>query len=215
MDIVLVGTSGLARELLGYLEDDNRFRVVCALDENPGAVLPGCEVISPTDWDGRCRQALFAVGYPENKRDVLERYARFDFQWQTYIHPQAIVSRHSRLGMGCIIAPFAVVAGNAHIGNFVFMNVYASVGHDSMVGDFSSLMPYGCVEGHAELGSQCLVATGAKVLPQVRVGECSRISAGAVVMQHMPKDVLIHGNPAKYAPDVAALRRKKRADQGS
>ena len=209
IDIALVGTSGLARELLGYLEDDPRYRVVCALDDNPDAVLPGYEVVSPSDWDDRCGKAIFSVGYPEYKRDVLARYMQLGFEWQTYVHPKALVSKQARIGHGCIIGPFAVIAGNAMIGNFVFLNVYAAVGHDAVIGDFSSLMPYACVEGYACLGQETLAATGAKVLPQTQVGDRSRISAGAVVMRDMPSDMLIHGNPAKAQPDIAMLRKKK------
>lgn len=213
-EIVLVGASGMALELLGYLKADPRFSVRCAIDENTSLTLPDCEVVSPNDWDGRCDKALFAVGYPDYKREVLARYARFGFQWQTYIHPQAIVSPYARVGVGSIIAPFTVVAGNAAIGDFVFMNVYSAVGHDSTVGDFSSLMPYACAEGHAHLGQECLLATGAKVIPKVRVGDRSRVSAGAVVMRDMPQDALIHGNPAKHQPDITMLRRRKNKGQG-
>lgn len=213
MDIVLIGARGLARELLGYLEDDPRYRVICALDEDTSATLPGCEVMSPSDWRGHGESAIFTVGYPEFKREVLERYARFDFQWQTYIHPQAIISKHANVGIGCIFAPFAVVAGNASLGNFVFMNVYSAVGHDSSVGSFSSLMPYACAEGYASVGEECLIATGAKVLPHFRIGDRSRVSAGAVVMRDMPQDTLIHGNPATHQADIVMLRRRKKAQQ--
>lgn len=213
-EIVLVGASGLALELLGYLKEDPRFRVLCAIDENASLVLPDCEVMAPGDWDGRCDKALFAVGYPDYKREVLARYAGFGFQWQTYIHPQAVVSPYAKLGVGGIFAPFTVVTGNASVGDFVFMNVYSAVGHDAVVGDFSSLMPYACVEGHAHLGQECLLATGAKVIPKVRVGDRSRVSAGAVVMRDMPADALIHGNPAKHQPDVTLLRRRKSAAGG-
>ncbi|HEY9278643.1 MAG TPA: NeuD/PglB/VioB family sugar acetyltransferase [Eoetvoesiella sp.] len=209
-DIVLVGARGLAKELLGYLEDDPRFRVVCVLDETPGLSLPGYEVISPMDWTGGCHKALFSVGYPEYKRDVLERYAKFGFEWQTYIHPQAVVSRYAQIGAGCIFAPFTVVAGNAEMGDFVFMNVYSAVGHDSKIGQFSSLMPYACADGYVALGEECLVATGAKILPKISIGDRSRVSAGSIVMRNMPEDSLIYGNPAKHQPDVAMLRLKKK-----
>lgn len=149
------------------------------------------------DWNGRCNKAIYAVGYPEYKRKVLECYLKFGFQWQNYIHPSAVVSKYASLGFGCIIAPFTVVAGNASIGNFVFMNVYASVGHDAIVGNFSSLMPYSCVEGHASLGEECLISTGAKILPKSHIGNRSRVSAGAVVMKNMPQDTLIYGIPAR------------------
>lgn len=210
MDIVLIGASGLARELMGYIEDDPRFRVICALDENTSNNLPNCEVISPLNWDGNCNKAIYAVGYPEHKQEILARYANFRFHWQTYIHPTAVVSKYANLGAGCIISPFAVVAGNACIGDFVFMNVYASVGHDAIVGKFSSLMPYSCVEGYAILGEECLISTGAKILPKSHIGNRSRVSAGSVVMQNMPEDTLIYGTPAKYQPDITMLRKRKK-----
>src|SRR6476661_9250764 len=60
-DIVLVGARGQAKDLIGLLEDDGRFRIVCLIDEIEATQLLGHEVVRPEAYDGGCRDALLAI----------------------------------------------------------------------------------------------------------------------------------------------------------
>lgn len=209
-DVVIIGARGLAKELLGYIDEHGGYRVACILDENKSEELFGYEVIHPNDYSGSCRNALFAVGYPEHKEFIIEKYSHLQLVWETFVHPTSVISRYARLGTGCIIAPFVLLAGNAVLSNFVFLNVYSAIGHDSIVGARCSLMPYSCVNGGVSIGEDCLVATGAKILPGVTIGDRCRISAGAILSRDVPADSLAFGNPAKYQPDVAMLTKARK-----
>lgn len=209
-DIIIVGARGLGLELAGYIEDDPRYRILCFLDEVEVEELCGRKVINPSDYNGSCRDAIFAVGYPQHKQTILEKYGHLELNWQNYIHPTSVVSKQATVGLGSILAPYSIVAGNAKIENFVILNAYASTAHHSVVGDFSSLMPYASVLGNSQIGDGTLIAVGSKVLPDVKIGERCRVSAGAIVMHDMPSYSLISGNPAKGQPDIFMLRSRHR-----
>lgn len=208
-EIVIVGARGLGKELVGYLEEDENYRITCILDELEELSLFGYEIVHPQKYQGTCRNAVFAVGYPEHKETVLQKYDHLHFIWDTYIHPSAIVSRHARIGEGVVIGPFTVIAGNAAVGSFALVNAYAAVGHDSAIGRYSSLMPYACINGGVKIGEKCLLATGVKILPDVTVGDRCRASAGSIVTRDVPADSLIFGNPAQHKPDIAMLARAR------
>lgn len=208
-EIVIVGARGLGKELVGYLEEDENYRITCILDELEEQSLFGYEIVHPQKYQGACRDAVFAVGYPEHKEAVLKKYEHLHFIWEPYVHPSAIVSRHASLGEGVVIGPFAVIAGNATVGPFAFMNAYTAMGHDSAIGRYSSLMPYACITGGVKIGEECLLATGTKILPDVTIGDRCRASAGTIVTRDVPADSLIFGNPAQHKPDIAMLARAR------
>lgn len=208
-DIVIVGARGLAKEMIGYLENDDRYRVVCLLDELDVTDVCGYEVVSPESYHYKCRDALFAIGYPQDKVFVLNKYTQLELSYITYIHPTSLVSQHASVGTGVIICPFAIVAGNCSIGNFVFINAFAAIGHDCVIDEYSSLMPYACLNGDVLLGKECMLATRSTVLPKCIIGDRCRVSAAAVVNRSSPADSLLFGNPAQIQPDISMLKARK------
>lgn len=205
-DILIVGARGLGKEVLGYLRDDERYEPVAFLDELDADEVLGLPVVHPDRWDGGCRRALFAVGYPLDKAPTLAKYEALGLEWESYVHPRALVSPHTTLGRGVLVAPFAAVCGDAALGDFVFLNVHAAVGHDARLGDRCSLMPHASAAGEARLGEGTLLAIGAAILPGVTVGACCRVSAGSVVTMDMPGKSLVFGNPARSQPDLEQHR---------
>ena len=79
------------------------------------------------------------------------------------------------------------------------------VGETAAVGDNVSLMQQvtlggtGKVSGdrHPKVREGVLVGAGAKILGNIEVGRCSRVAAGSVVLQNVPRNVTVAGVPAK------------------
>src|SRR5262245_31890883 len=156
-EIVLVGARGQAKDLIGYREDDGGYRILCLLDELSEDKVLGYDVVAPKDYDLGCRNGVLAIGMPKAKVQVLAQYAQLDFRWQSYIDRRAFVSPRAVLGSGCIVAPFAVLAGDVRLGDHVYIAAFAGAGHDSSVGALSSLMPYAGLGGAARIGARTLV----------------------------------------------------------
>jgi len=196
-DVVLVGARGLAKDMIGYLEEDGGFHIVCLLDEIDATKLLGYDVVRPEVFQGGCRDALLAVGLPSGKVKVLAQYERFAFRWHTFIDRRAFVSPRATLGDGCILAPYAILAGDVRLGSHVYVASFAGAGHDSVIGSTSSLLPHSGVLGGAKLGSRSLLGAAAHILPGVIVGDDVEIAAGAVVRKDMPNSTKAAGNPAR------------------
>ena len=196
-DVVLVGARGLAKDIIGYLEEDGGYRIVCLLDETGATQLLGYDVVRPEAFDGGCRDAMLAVGLPAGKVKVLAQYARFAFRWSTFIDRRAFVSPRATVGEGCILAPYAILAGDVRLGSHVYVASFTNASHDSVIGSVSSLLPHSGVLSGGKLRSRSLLGAAAHVLPGICVGDDVEIAAGAVVRKDLPNNTKAVGNPAR------------------
>jgi len=79
------------------------------------------------------------------------------------------------------------------------------IGETAVVGDNVSMLHSVTLGGtgkqeedrHPKIGDGVLIGAGAKVLGNIKVGCCSRIAAGSVVLQEVPPATTVAGVPAK------------------
>jgi len=55
---------------------------------------------------------------------------------------------------------------------------------------------------HPKIGDNVLIGAGAKVLGNIRIGSCSRIAAGSVVLKDVPACKTVAGVPAEIIGDA-------------
>lgn len=63
-----------------------------------------------------------------------------------------------------------------------------------------------CGDRHPKIGRGVLIGAGAKILGNIRVGECARIGAGSVVLNEVPPCKTVAGVPAKIVGDAGCAR---------
>lgn len=88
------------------------------------------------------------------------------------------------------------------------------IGETAVVGDDVSLLHgvtlggTGKEEGdrHPKIGDGVLIGAGAKILGNIRVGACSRVAAGSVVLKDVPENVTVAGVPAKVVGDAGCAK---------
>ena len=95
----------------------------------------------------------------------------------------------------------------ARLGKGIFLDHATGVviGETAVVGDNVSILQGVTLGGtgkseedrHPKIASGVLIGAGAKVLGNIRVGECARIAAGSVVVKEVPAHVTVAGVPAK------------------
>jgi len=79
------------------------------------------------------------------------------------------------------------------------------IGETAVVGDNVSMLHSVTLGGtgkdegdrHPKIGDGVLIGAGAKVLGNIRVGDCSRIAAGSVVLEEVPPHTTVAGIPAR------------------
>ncbi len=104
------------------------------------------------------------------------------------IHPAA------RIGRGIMIdhAHSIVIGETAEVGDNVSMLHSVTLGGTGKEDQ----------KRHPTIGSGVLIGAGAKVLGDITVGHCSKIAAGSVVLQDVPKKSTVAGVPAKVVGEA-------------
>ena len=88
------------------------------------------------------------------------------------------------------------------------------IGETAVVGDNVSMLQNVTLGGtgksdqdrHPKIGNGVLIGAGAKVLGNIRIGECSRIGAGSVVLKEVPPRMTVAGVPAKVIGEAGCAQ---------
>ncbi len=112
---------------------------------------------------------------------------------------------------------------NARIGRGLMIDHAHSIviGETAVVGDNVSMLHSVTLGGtgkeeedrHPKIGDGVLIGAGAKVLGNIRVGNCSRIAAGSVVLHEVPPCKTVAGVPAKIVGEAGCEQPSLTMDQ--
>jgi len=88
------------------------------------------------------------------------------------------------------------------------------IGETAVVGDNVSMLQNVTLGGtgkseqdrHPKIGNGVLIGAGAKVLGNIKIGDCSRIGAGSVVLKEVPPRVTVAGVPAKVIGEAGCAQ---------
>ncbi len=95
------------------------------------------------------------------------------------------------------------------------------IGETAVVGDNVSMLHSVTLGGtgkeeedrHPKIGDGVLIGAGAKVLGNIRVGACSRIAAGSVVLEEVPACKTVAGVPARIVGEAGCSQPARSMDQ--
>jgi len=101
---------------------------------------------------------------------------------------------------------------NARIGQGIMIDHAHSIviGETAVVGDNVSMLHSVTLGGtgkeeedrHPKIGDGVLIGAGAKVLGNIKVGNCSRVAAGSVVLEEVPACKTVAGVPARIVGEA-------------
>lgn len=95
-------------------------------------------------------------------------------------------------------------------------------GETAVIGDYCSFL-HGVTLGgsgkeigdrHPKIGDNVLIGAGAKVLGNIKIGNCSRVAAGSVVLKEVPPNKTVAGVPAEVIGPAGCPEPARAMDQG-
>lgn len=131
------------------------------------------------------------------RRRLVRRFGQRTHKWWTAIHPRAMVSPAAFVAEGAAVLAGATINALARIGRHGVVNTGAIVEHHVIVEDFAVISPHATVCGCAHVGESAFIGAGATILPGISVGANAVVGAGAVVLEDVPENVVVVGNPAR------------------
>ena len=112
---------------------------------------------------------------------------------------------------------------NAVVGKGIMIDHAHSIviGETAVVGDNVSMLHSVTLGGtgkedgdrHPKIGNGVMIGAGAKILGNLHVGECSRIAAGSVVLNDVPRCSTVAGVPAKVVGEAGCAQPSLTMDQ--
>jgi len=131
--------------------------------------------------------------YKAGRRDfALYLQSRSSQVFQVDINPAVVIGKGIMLdhGTGLVIGETAVVGDNVSLLQGVTLGGTGKADQDR----------------HPKIGNGVLIGAGAKVLGNIKIGDCSRVGAGSVVLKEVPPRVTVAGVPAKVIGEAGCAQ---------
>lgn len=189
----LAATNVAAYRVIGFADDDPALR---------GQLVGGQPVLGPIadclrSYTGRGIHFHCAIGNNKVRMNIAQEFEAAGFLPTSLIDPTAVVAETSVLGLGCYVAPLAVVSPFAQLGRHVLVNTHASIGHHCQLGDFAQVCPGGRVSGNAVIGQGGFLGSNAVVAPGVSIGDWATLGAASFALRTIADGTTAVGTPAR------------------
>jgi serine O-acetyltransferase len=175
------------------------------------------DIVAVYDRDPACHRFLQPVLFFKGFQAV-QAYRIGHWLWRTGRRDLAyFVQMRVSEAFGVDIHPGAVVGKGIMIDHAHSI----VIGETAVVGDNVSMLHSVTLGGtgkadgdrHPKIGNGVLIGAGAKILGNIKVGECSRIAAGSVVLHDVPRLTTVAGVPAKVVGEAGCSQPSLNMDQ--
>lgn len=191
--LVIIGASGHGgvvadlADMLGYS--------VCFWDDDTSKKMSNGSVSKRGGKVPENSSIIIAIGSNIIRENISLQYENDSFV--TLIHPDSIVSKKIKIGIGSVIVAGACINNGAIIGNHCIINTGVVVDHDCLINDFVHISPNATLCGNVTIGKGSWVGAGAIIIQGIKVGKNAIIGAGSVIIKDIPDNATVVGNPGK------------------
>ncbi len=189
-NIVIIGAGDLGKEVVWLIEDINqqcpRYLILGFLDDDvqkQGTEVEGYRVLGTIDQLETLYQknsfcAVIAMQDGTARRRIDQEHQNFH-NWESIIHPTAVVAPRVYLGHGSILFPQVTVSIGSKLGNHGLYYINSTICNDCIFGNYVSVMSGVSVSEHVAIGDESCLAAGCTVYPHKVLGRNVRVAAGA------------------------------------
>lgn len=146
-------------------------------------------------------QFMVAYGGMQREEDTYNKIANFPIPLERYytaIDPSSVVpTDYSEIGRGVLVAPFVQVGPDCVIEDNCVLLGNSFVGHNTKIGRFSHVASNAVVGSYVTVGKAVHIGLNATIREKVHIGDYALIGAGAVVLNDVPSNSIIVGNPGR------------------
>lgn len=201
-NIVLVGASGLAREVLASVRHDSRQRVIGLLDDNArvlGSTFSGVPVLGGIDDVGLVGDArlLICVGAGRSRERLVSRLAGSARNYATVVDSSVRNPAGCAIGPGSIVLANVTITADAVVGSHVVIMPGVTITHDDVIEDFATIAAGVSLGGGVRVARAAYLGMNSSVRPGVTAGAYSTLGMGAALLFDLPDNETWVGVPAR------------------
>jgi sugar O-acyltransferase (sialic acid O-acetyltransferase NeuD family) len=203
--LILIAASGLAREVLSALEDQDSYEVVGLLDDSSalhGTSIGGVPVLGPVDSvvDHPSAQLVICAGRGVVRAAILERLVALrigEDRFATVVDPSVRVPSSCSVGAGSIVLAGTVLTADVTVGKHVVIMPNVTLTHDDRVDDFATVCAGVSLGGTVHVGRAAYLGMNSCVRENVTVGPEATLGMGAALTRDLPAREIWIGLPAR------------------
>lgn len=203
--LILIGASGLAREVASALADGGELTVTGILDDDAtlhGTTLAGVPVLGDiaSAVDHPAARLVVCTGSGDSRAAIVDRLALLGIgadRYATVLATGVQVPPGCQVGLGSILLGHTTLTADVIVGRHVVMMPHVVCTHDNLIGDFATLCAGVVLGGEVIVGPRSYLGMNASVRQRVRIGDGATLGMGSVLLSDVPCGSVWAGNPAK------------------
>jgi sugar O-acyltransferase (sialic acid O-acetyltransferase NeuD family) len=202
---LLIGASGLAREVLALTRAESTHVVFGVLDDgwaDMGESFADVPILGPIERaiDYIDTKLLVCVGSGIVRQRIVERLAAVGVgpdNYTTVVDPSVRNPGNSPLGVGSIVLANVVLTADVRVGSHVVVMPNVTLTHDDVIDDYATIAAGVSLGGGVRIGTAAYVGMNAAVRQNISVGESSTLGMSAALLQNLPPGETWVGVPAR------------------
>jgi sugar O-acyltransferase (sialic acid O-acetyltransferase NeuD family) len=219
--LVIMGATAfpeIKQIILDINSEKEKYSIVGILDDNQaiaGEVIDGAKVLGPLVLARELNDCKFIMAIGSHKSrisrfSILKRIQIPAEEYETIIHPTAVIYASARVGRGCVIYPGVVVFSSCSIGDHAFILPNSVIGVNNTIQEGALITSLVTTTANVSIGAYSHIGTGSCISENVRIGTGAQVGIGSVVLRDVPAGAFCLGNPARVIgqidipPDVMA-----------
>jgi UDP-N-acetylbacillosamine N-acetyltransferase len=140
---------------------------------------------------------VLGLGNNKARKNLYENLKSNKISIEILQHPRASVSDLSSIDEGTAVMSSAIINPFVKIGKAVICNSGCIIEHECVIKDYAHIAPGAVLAGNVLVGESSFVGANAFIKQGIKIGRNVTVGAGSVVIDDVPDNTLIYGNPAK------------------
>ncbi len=187
--MLIIGTGGLGKEVLGILITDSYSKEIVFYDENinaPDLLYNKFKIIKSEHelknyLTNVSPDYISAIGHPRIREKLSLKIENMGGIPANVISKTSFVFPFLEIFEGCIIQPGAGLSHGIKVGKGNAIHINSTIGHNVKLGKFVNIGPNATIIGPCEIDDYAYISAQATILPKIRIGKNAIISANCIV----------------------------------
>ncbi|MFV8374701.1 acetyltransferase [Flavobacterium sp. LB1P71] len=192
----LYGASGHCKVVIEILSESKEYSIEGIYDDNPKLdFLYTIPVINSKRIKNLENiELIITIGDNITRKSIVNNTRG---NYKTAVHPKAILSKHSIIGVGTVVMAGAIINPDVVIGKHCIINTGSIIEHDCILEDFVHISPRASLAGNVYIGEGTQIGIGASLIQGVKIGKWVTIGAGSVIINDIPDYAVVVGCPGR------------------
>ena len=202
---ILLGSGGHARALLGLIRECGLPLMGCVSPQPPDSKWQKeCPWLGDDDaLEGFIKQSVKVVngiGSTRStalRRNIFNKIRQRGFYFGSLVHPSAIIAQEVMFSEGVQVFPRVIIQPGVKIADNVLLNSGCIIEHECEIGAHSHIAPGAVLSGGVIVGVGVHLGASSAIIQGARIGDNAIVGMGAVVLNDVPDNTIVVGNPAR------------------